>query len=125
MWTFFDHVLDKGGVVAVLFAVVVAAFVAVIRAFWNANQSREREYREAVLKHAKELKELQEQYTDQLKELQNQHSEAVQELQERRLQEAQATADRLLDTLRDVDGTIGKLQAALEALTVVMQDRRR
>lgn len=102
MWTFFDHLLSKGGVVAVLFGALAVAFALVVRALWNSKEALARELREASKAHEK----------------------AILEIQEKRLQEAQAIAGRLMDLTLKVDSTMDKLRTALNTLATALQERR-
>lgn len=107
MWNFLDHMLERGGVVAVLFTGVIIVFSWVVRTLWNTNQAQHREYMKAI------------------KEVQTAHIESMDEIQEKRVTECRELTERMLDILRDVDTSNGKIRIAIETLSSVLQDRRR
>jgi hypothetical protein len=95
VWSFLAEIGRQGGLVAVLFSVLVIAFGAAVRALWNTNQSLQREMLAALTT-----------------------------IQEKRVAEAHAINDRVTAVLRETDASNNALCAAMEALTSVLRRGR-
>jgi predicted Holliday junction resolvase-like endonuclease len=94
VWEFFSNVLETGGVVALLFALVLFAFAATVKALWNQNQKL----------HA-EIRRLQEECKDELNTL-----------QEKRVGEAQAVTEVVLRSVEATKRGMEKVEKAMDVL---------
>jgi len=122
---FLDNLLQKGGVVAVLFAVVLIAFFLTVKALWNQNQSLHRELLKAQKDHddsikelQKKVMELQEAFTAKAAELQSQYNR----LQDKRVSEAQQVTTQVVEHAHKIDGAMEKFRISQELLIDIMKN---
>jgi Skp family chaperone for outer membrane proteins len=95
---FLDNVLNKGGVVATLFFVLVFACGFAIRVLWNRNQALHKQ----VLDHSQALKNTVESHSRQLQKLQATHADQLQKLQATHADQLQTMARANTDEMKSL-----------------------
>lgn len=101
MWEFLSNVLEKGGVVALLFVGLGLAFGATIRALWKQNQTLHK----------------------RIAELQEAHTKALVALQEKRVGEAQTVTAQVVKHVESVRRSMDKVGTAMDVL-IELSSRR-
>lgn len=101
MWDFFSEVLKTGGVVALLFSVVLVAFGVTVRALWQQNQALHR----------------------RIEELQSQHVGILVGLHEKRVEEAQTVTTQVVKHVESVKRSMDKVGSAMDVLIEVSTRR--
>ena len=134
MWQAFNSVLEKGGIVAALFFVVIAACGLAVRALWKSNQEEKKAYLAKIEQMAKE-------HAAAIEALSKAHREAVGSLsdeigaqiaavvakndelqkkldaiQERRVVETRDTGERVMSYIKHIDAFVLKLESAIDVL---------
>lgn len=94
MWAFLSSVLEKGGFVALLFTIVIAAVGYVTSRLWLDNQALHGRLRDQAEAHAKQLSALY----------------------ERRVEEAQRVTEAVTKHVAQVDHSMEKLGTAVQVL---------
>lgn len=138
---FLGGVLEKGGVVAALFFVVIFAFGFAIRALWKKNQevhaqvssgtdalkkaveSHARKVEKLQGEHAQSLRDLVQRHTDQLKAVAEQHTrekrlmgQRIDELQEIRVTETRSHTESTMAYIQNIDQFVTKLETVIDVL---------
>lgn len=145
MWDAFNNVLEKGGVVAALFFVVIIAAGIAIRALWKANSDDKKEFQkkidELTASHAKQIADLTKAHKESIALLSDKHAESnnamsdeigaqiaavvkkneelqskLDGLQERRVSETRDNTERVMSYIKHMDGFVMKLEAAIDVL---------
>lgn len=140
MWEFLSNLLEKGGVVALLFFTLAAAFAFAIKALWNENQLLRRqirddkkthvaEVRDEAVVHEQKLVDLHERYEKKYEELQKRYEQKFEELQtrydelqEKRRDEAVKVQERVMTHIQAVDRSSEKISHSLELLINMLGD---
>lgn len=134
MWEAFNNVLEKGGVVAALFFVVLISFGFAVRALWNSNEKQRKDFAEQIQalksscdqslnkiseENQKAVGLLAEELGKQLAAVVSKNEELhdkVDSIQERRVTETKDNTERMMSYIRHTDAFVLKLEAAIDVL---------
>lgn len=134
MWDAFNNVLEKGGVVAALFFVVIASSGLAVRALWLSNEKQRKEF-------AEKLDELTEAHQQAIDAVSDEHRKStlaladelgkqiaavvgknhelqskLDSIQERRVVETKDSTERVMAYIKHIDAFVLKLEAAIDVL---------
>lgn len=123
MWEFLSQVLEKGGVVAALFFLLVIGFALAIRVLWKQNQAlsaklhKQSEAHAELIRsmasiHAQKAKEQTDECSVQLLSL----SKRIDSLQEQRVDETRDVTIKMMTYISNVDRFVSKLETAVDVL---------
>lgn len=138
---FLDSVLDKGGVVATLFFVLVAAFSVAIRTLWLRNQklhaealdatktlkttieAHSRQLQKINAEHSEKIRAMAERHEEQIRQMAEQHvkekrvmGSRIDELQETRVGEAKSVTEKVMSYVQHIDQFVNKLEITIDVL---------
>lgn len=123
MWSFLSDVLKEGGLVALLFTVVMVGFVVTIRILWKQNQDLHAKLQIKDEYHASEVKGLVKEHVERSRKQQEecagqvqQLAERIDQLQERRVTEAQEVTEKTLNYIGHIDQAVDKMESAIDIL---------
>lgn len=140
-WDFLSDMLEKGGVVATLFFVLIIAFGLTVRVLWNKNQELHKQLKsqadsakKMAMAHAVQLREMSDQHVGHLKGLTTQHAadrksqsdeyarqlllqaNRINELQDRRVEETRVWTEKVITYIGNIDKFANKLEATIDVL---------
>jgi len=123
VWEFLTKVLDKGGVVAALFFLLVIGFGIAVRVLWKQNQELQRKLHTQSEAHAELIRSVAETHaverkvqTDECSTQLMTLSSRIDQLQEQRVDETRDVTIKMMTYISNVDRFVSKLETAIDVL---------
>jgi hypothetical protein len=134
MWQAFNNVLEKGGIVAALFFVVIAASGFAIWSLWKSSREQQKEFLDKIEKltasHDKAIAELTKAHAEAVEAFSQEVGAQIEAvvlkndelqkrldaIQERRVVDTKDNAERLMSYIKHFDAFVLKLESAIDVL---------